>query len=305
MDFLKRLIIRDSIIPFELQNKINWSVLLKQYDEVPIEYRDFYEPFVKKEKPFPYSVFTPSYDIFSSHSTEKLVCLADEVLYIISKKDILEKPLKFPFNKIQYIQFRSVLLDSNLSITGTDDQGEPISAEVRFNTVSEYLFKKIVKIIRQNSFTGPVNQEPYSFDEFRAENLKFANFAQHCLIPGEKVIQLIWQPELLHSLFHNHNALISRPFFPRRVFPNHLLMLTDQELIHISEDNQYSHSDRYGGKWEYIPLDKIKNAMLNPDQDGIITLTIELAENKRLESRYLPTNKSELSNLVKALIQPK
>lgn len=301
MSFLQRLLFRDSVIPHELQDKKNWSVLLNQYDEVPKDYKDFYIPFVKEDKPFPYSVLTPSFDNLGSHSTEKLLCLTDQKLYVVNKNETLETALKFSFNQINHIQFRSVLLDSNLLITGTDDQGNPISTEVRFNTVSESLFKKIVKLIRQNSFSGQSNNEHFSFDEFRTVNFKFANFAQHCLIPGEKVIQLIWQPELLISFFHLHIPLLSRAFFPRRVFPNHLLMLTDQELIHISEDNQYSHLDRYGGKWDYIPLAKIKKTMLKPDQDGILTLSIELSEIQRLETRYLPKLGAELEHLVNNL----
>ncbi len=303
MNFLKRLIIRDSITPFELQNKKNWSVLLNQLDEVPIEYKDFVAPFVKEDKPFPYCVFTPSYDVFSSHSTEKLVCLTADALYVVSKNATLDKSLKFAVNQIQHIQFRSVLLDSNLAVYGIDDHGDAISAEVRFNTVSDSLFKKIIKNIRQNSFIGTKTFEPYSFDEFRTENFKFANLAQHCLITGEKVIQIIWQPELLHSLFHLHNDLFSHYFFPRRVFPNHLLMLTDQELIHISEDNQYSHADQYGARWDYVPLKKIKKTIKTRDQDGIITLSIELSDQHRLETRFLPTLEKELDHLVKTINQ--
>lgn len=282
----------------ERQTKMSWATLITKYEEVPSDFQAFFSSFIQKEESFPFSIITPSYEGFMQRSTEILVCLTSDDLFIANKNETPENALKFKLDNILHVQFRSVLLDSSLKITGFNSKNECVTVLLRFNTVSDFLFKKIVKMIRLYSFTENVSDEISLFDEFRSENFKFANFAQHCLLPGEKVIQLIWQPELLKSLFHFPRPIIVRHFFRRRVISNHVLMLTDQELILISEDNHHTHDDRYGGIWDYIPLAKIRNVGFNENNDGLISLSVSLQNDQRIESYFLQTLRPELQILV-------
>lgn len=280
----------------ERQTKMSWATLLTKYEEVPSDFQSFFNSLRQNSEVFPFSIITPSYEGFMQRSTEMLVCLTSDDLFIANKNESSENALKFKLADILHVQFRTVLLESSLKITGYNSKNESVTVILRFNTVSDFLFKKIVKRIRLYSFSENVSDETALFDEFRSENYKFANFAQHCLLPGEKVTQLIWQSELLKSLFRF--PLIFRHFFRRRVFPNHVLMLTDQELILISEDNHHTHDDRYGGIWEYIKLAKIRSISLDLDQDDILTLSVSLPNDQQIESRYLQTLQPELQTLV-------
>lgn len=290
----------DGIKPpsYAQQTKMSWATLLNGYEDVPSDFQSFFSYFSQKEEEFPFSIITPSYEGFMQRSTEMLVCMMSDDLFIANKNETPENALKFKLDDILHVQFRTVLLESNLKITGYNSKNESVTVILRFNTVSDFLFKKIVKRIRLYSFSEKTSVEINLFDEFRFENFKFANFAQHCLLPGEKVIQIIWQHELQKSLIHFNFPIIFRHLFQRRVFPNHVLMVTDQELILISEDDHHAHDDHYGGIWDYIPLAKIRNVSIDDDQDGILTLTISLQNGHRIESRYLQTLQPELQTLV-------
>jgi hypothetical protein len=105
------------------------------------------------------------------------------------------------------------------------------------------------------------------------------------LIPGEKIIDALWQPEIRNKLL----TLLGRSFF-RTVAMTHLLILTERELIVIREDEtspRWRDESRYGGVWTYIPLDKITSVSLVPKETKLLALVIHLPENDSLESWFV------------------
>lgn len=292
-------------ISYDRQTRTSWAILLTSHTDVPVDFQPFFQSIQKTEKPFPYSVITPSYEGFVHRSPERLVCLFDDCLYVANKGETAAQALCLPFKNIQHIEFRTVLLDSHLHITGLDREGLPALVNVRFNSVSDTMFKKIINSIRQSSFKDIKGKKVFSFDHLESANYKMANFARHSLVSEENVDQLIWQPELRQSLIRIHIPLLMNTFFYRTVFPHHVTLLTDQELILVRESERIVSDDCYGGIWDYVPLNKIVNASISRDQDGFLILSVELPNDQYLETMYLPSLHTELEALVNKLNKPK
>ena len=287
----------------EEQTKMSWATLLNGYEEVPEDYHSFYAPLKQTAQPFPYSVLTPSFEGFLQKFRQRVICLIDQSVYIIDKNETVSEALRFNFSNIDYLCYSSVLLDSNLHISGVCQAGQHKSVELRFNTVSDTLFKPIVRMIRQANFCAPEVIGDFDFDDLESESFKFANFCRHCLLPGEGLNQLIWQPELRIGVLHSFFPSVFDKFLHRVIFPNHALMLTNQELIIIKEDEQNKRSDRFGGIWEFIPLPKIKAGHLTQEENGVIQLTITLKTGLEVHSLFMSSMRQQLENLLNLLNQ--
>jgi hypothetical protein len=288
-------------ISYDRQTRTSWAMLIADYADVPDDFKPFFQSIQETKKTFPYSVITPSYEGFVNRTQERLVCLIDDCLYVAEKGETSSQALQLPFKDFQHIEFRTALLDSHLQITGLDHKGQPAFLKIRFNSVSDTLFKKINDDIRRFSFKDIKAKKAFSFEHLEASNYKMANFSRHCLLSDESVEQLIWQPELRQSLIRIHIPILIHTFFYRTVFPHHVTLLTDQELIFVSESERIVSNDCYGGVWEYVPLNKITNASIFRDQDGFLTLSVELPNDQHLETMYLPSLHTELEALVSKL----
>jgi hypothetical protein len=288
-------------ISYDRQTRTSWAYLLTSYNEVPVDFLPFFKSMQETEKPFPYSVTTPSYEGFVHRSPVRIVSLIDDCLFVANKGETTNQALCLPLCDIQHIEFRTALLDSHLHIAGLNRDGRPAQVDIRFNSVSDTLFKVFVDTIRQFSYKPSKSKKVFSFDYLEVVNFKMANFSKHSLLKGENIDQLIWQPELRESKIRVHIPLLIHTFLYRTVFPHHVTMLTDQELILIRESEEIGSNDTYGGVWDYIPLNKIIEAHLNRTQDGFSILSIEIPKDQFLETLYLPSLHTELETLVNKL----
>ncbi|MBA4384568.1 MAG: hypothetical protein C0410_07510 [Anaerolinea sp.] len=290
-------------ISYDRQTRSSWAILIANHADVPDDFKPFFQTIQETEDTFPYSVITPSYEGFVYRTQQRLVCIIDDCLYAVNKGETVTQALCLPFTNIQHIEFRTALLDSHLHITGLDREGLPAIINVRFNSVSDTLFKNIINSIRLFSFKHIHPKKAFSFDHLEASNYKMANFSRHCLLSEESVEQLIWQPELRQSLIRIHIPLLIHTFLYRTVFPHHVTLLTDQELILVRESERIVSNDCYGGVWDYLPLNKIISASISRDQDGFLTLSVELPNDQVIETMYLPSLHTELETLVNKLNQ--
>ena len=87
------------------------------------------------------------------------------------------------------------------------------------------------------------------------------------------MIQAIFQPEIRAKVF----TLLGKSFY-RMVSPAKAIILTDCELIAIREEEKACGAGRYGGIWDYLPLNKIRNVSLRERDGGLLALSVELPE---------------------------
>jgi hypothetical protein len=74
--------------------------------------------------------------------------------------------------------------------------------------------------------------------------------------------------------------------------------LTDRELILIREEARQGREDRYGGIWDYIPLQKIVKMSLREKGNDLLALSIQLPEGDSLECVYKASAGQEISRFL-------
>jgi len=280
----------------EEQTRLSWAKPIESYTTVPKVYQDFFEPYLAAGREFPYTIQGPSYEGFFHRSTEKLICDFGSDIFILDRNGNTYTARCYPLDKISYIEIRSVLLDSYIKISGVTKEGLRTSSSIRFNTVTDYLFTPIVEKIRLSAIGRKgTDQEPETglFDHLISINYKFMNYGRRSLLGGEKYSYSILQPEIRTPIL----KFLGRKFY-RTIFPTHMSILTDRELIMIREEARQSGNDRYGSIWDFIPLKKIVTLSLDKKGSNLLVLTIQLPENERLEYLYQASAIEELSKFL-------
>ncbi len=283
------------------QTKMSWAKPVKSYADVPLIYKDFFEPFLTEKRVFPYTVLTPSYEGYIHRTTEKLVCDFDSEVHILENHETTYEHQCYPYDGIIYIEARTILLDSSITISGVTKAGIPTSSTFEFNSTTDFLFTPILERIRfafldsQNTFPGSEIEE---FNQLNKLNFKFMNYAKRSLLKGEKVFQSIFQPEIREKIIH----LLGKTYY-RRIFPTHLGILTDRELIMIREEYRPRGDDVYGGIWNFIHLNKIEALSLRDKGRGILEMTIQLPNQNKLEYLYQAAAKQEINRLLECFTE--
>jgi hypothetical protein len=278
------------------QTKMSWAKPIKSYADVPPVYKDFFKPFLTGGRLFPYTVLTPSYEGYIHPTTEKLVCDFDGKVYILENYGDTYETQCYPYEEIFYVETRTILLYSSITINGVTKAGVPTSSTFKFNSTTDFLFTPFLERIRsafldsQNTFQGLETEE---FNQLNKLNFKFMNYAKRSLLKGEKALQFIFQPEIREKIIH----FLGKTYF-RRIFPTHLDILTGRELIMIQEEYKPRGDDVYGGIWNFIHLNKIIALSLNDKGKNILGLTIQLPNQVKLEYLYQASKRQEINQLL-------
>jgi hypothetical protein len=277
------------------QTRLSWAKPIRSFEDVPAIYNEIFSAYLKKGQPFPYSVLTPSYEGFLHRTNEKLISILGNAIIILERKGNSVEVQCFPMNEISYVETRNVLLDSYFKIYGLSDQGAPATSVLRFNAVTDYLFTPIVESIRPAPLNSSENPREFEkFDPWVTMNFKFMNYARRSLLKGERVVHAILQPEIRTGVF----SLFGKTY-TRMLSPTQVCLLTDSELILIHEEVRLRGNERYGGVWDYIPLNKIQNLSLDARENDLLLLTIHLPEYLHLECLFQTSMKGDVEGLIR------
>jgi hypothetical protein len=275
--------------------QLSWANSIKSLAEVPAAYKDFFESLLAEGEEFPYTVLTPSYKGFLHRAAEKLVCVLSGELHILERRGSTFEAQSFPLNGISCVEVRTMLLDSSINITGVTKQGIPAVSTLRFNSVTDYLFTPIVERIRSINIDsrGAVQRsELERFDDWMSLNYKFMNYAKRSLLGAEKVVHATLQPEIRAEAF----TVLGRTFH-RTVSPTQAIILTDSELITIREEATRRREDRYGGVWDYIPLNKIAGLSILRQDNGLLMLSVQLPESVHLDYLFQASAQGDVDQI--------
>lgn len=273
----------------EAQTRLSWSRQVETYEQVPAAYLDFFAALQRKDEPMPYTVLSPSLEGFLRPRREKLICRLKGQVAVLEKTRDGCRATTFPREGIAYMESGKVLLRSWLHIHGCTTTGEPAAAEIGYNTANDYLFTPLVNWMRAggDQAAKPVNDpdldaEREKFTYLMNVNYKFMNYARNCLLPGQRVQAMLYQPEVRAPMA----SLLGRTFYRVKLMP-HLAILTGEELILIQEPvRSLDKKFRYGGRWIYIPRDKVQGMNLRPADDDLLELSLTLAHEETLSLRY-------------------
>jgi hypothetical protein len=293
--------IEPSVMPADEQTRLSWARLVRSAEELP----EVYHPFMAALPTvgaFPYAVITPTFAGFLRRESEKLVCSVDDRLYVVEKIKGELVVTCYAFADIHYLEVGAVLLLDWLQIRGCTIEGLSAVTRFKFNAVTERFFTPFVEKIRGAVSDAPGLEREEELKKFEAADwlsFKFKNYARRSLLPGARLDAVISQPEIRKTVIK-----VLGHSFQRTVATCHLLILTDHELIIIHDDPESPKSaddTRYGGVWNYLPLNKIAGVDQSKQATGLLALTLQLPHNDRVEVLFQPDRRAELERFVTQL----
>jgi hypothetical protein len=280
------------------QTMSSWAKVVESREAVPEVYRNSYNVVLGHESNLPYTVFAPAIAGLRHQTTEKLLCEANDTIYVWERLGDQVALAAYPLETISDLEMGEILLFSWITIGGVTKAGEVSSTTIEFNTATSRHFARYVNKIRPvpDLLAGrALEVEQAKFDYLAAEGFKFRSFACNSLVQGEQVHQIVWQPKIRKPL-----TRLWRYTFYQTLSLAHLAILTDKELIVIQDDerSRESRGIRYGGKWHYIALEHIGAVALLAQGDDRVTLSLTLVPGgRRLEIMFAASRKEEIARL--------
>jgi hypothetical protein len=138
-------------------------------------------------------------------------------------------------------------------------------------------------------------------DDFVLPSFKFRNYARHSILPGDRIIAVLAQPEVRRPVIR-----LGRWSYQRTIVMAHVLILTDRELIIIRDDPDSPQSfdkTRYGGVWDYLLLDKIERIAWRERDANVLSLALELPLGDRVESLFAAHRRAEVERFLNHVIE--
>jgi hypothetical protein len=288
-----------SLITADEQTRKSWAKALKSYDEVPDVYRDFFKTL--PDGALPYMILTPSYEGFMSPTSERLLCSFGDRVFIAEKQRDRVVSTCYPFEDINYVEVGTILLKAWIKISGIAGSGDLTSSTLKFNSVTDYLFDPLLRGIRPaplDAGEAGLKAERAKFDYLKKSSFKFMNFARRSILPGERVLHIVFQPAIRAQMFRVLDMSLSRT-----ISPAHITILTDKELITIRDEptKLWDKGVEYGGIWKYIPLHRITSVSLAQREDNLFVLSIRLLENDRIDALFATSNEHELRRFLEQI----
>ena len=290
-----------NFLPATAQTKRSWARVVDSLDNVPAIYQDQIRAITAAHGSFPYTIITPTYEGFLSKGSEKLICAFNEILYVLTyRSDHLESQ-SVEYSTITYTQHASVLLKSWLKLSVAVTDMAPKQFVFRYNSASESCFIPLIDLIRSHS-----RIQSNQIAQFEDNNLQFLeqsdyklfNYGVRSLLPNQLVRSTLYQPAVQQYLIRIHRAVLTRTLFPA-----HLSILTDNELILVSDGEQahWHNYRRYGGIWTYVPLSMIDNVSVADDSRDLLTLKYDLVHGESLIRKFRVENLSEVTQFIQEI----
>ena len=278
------------------QTRLSWARLPRSYDDVPEVFRDLLATLTGDADTFPYTVLTPSFQGFLRRPSEKLICTFEDEICVMKKAQNRAVSTCYPVREISTIEAGSILLKAWITLKGLDSTGALSTATLQFNAVSESLFSPIINKVRPlpDLFVDH-SAEMDRFNCLAPLNFKFMNYARRTIIPGERVIQFVLQPEVRVDA----PRLLGRSWWGT-IHPAHLTILTDKELIIIRDEAgvRWNPDAKHGGIWTYVPLDKIAATSVEKTDDGMLTVAMHLPGDDLIDLLFSGLREEEVMLLV-------
>jgi len=286
------------------QTRLSWARPVRSPDELPSAYRSFFAARPAGEA-FPYSVLTPTFAGFMRREIEKLVCCIDDRLIILEKTSGDPKCTEFPLSDLNRVEIGGVLLKAWTTFQGrANDEPVLTTVTLRYNAVTDWLFAPFVSRIRgagAQPIGGPRDLELSELDAVALPSFKFRSYARRSILPGDRVIAVLAQPEMRRPVIR-----LRRWSYQRTIVMAHAVILTNRELIIIRDDPESPRAfdkTRYGGVWDYIPLNKIERMACRDRDADVLSLALDLPLGDRVESLFAANRRAEVERFLSHLIE--
>jgi hypothetical protein len=284
------------------QTMSSWARVIDSVELVPEMHKNAYQALLGNRNTLPYTLLAPAQVSPSGRkSDEKLLCEIGDTLYILQGSAAQVEPTGFRYADICSLELGNILLYSWFSIHGRTITGDDAALTVEFNEATLRHFEPFFRKMRASPAgidPAGLEKEQAKFDDLSGINFKYMNFARQCLLPGESVIQFLYQPTNRQPVV----TLLGRSLY-RTLSLAHLTLLTDKEVILIGEAERVTESKKgkYGGVLVYLPLRSLVSVSLQEQSNGLLRLTFQTSANAQAERLFDAVHLGEVEALKKAI----
>ncbi len=264
-----------------------WSQIIRSRDALPPAFETAAVWLTGDGSTFPYVVYAPRLAGTRRRTTECLAALTHDAICIWERSGRQVEMTAYPLETISAIEVGDILLYSWLMVTGLTSEGNAGATTVEFNTVSLDYYRPFINRVRPA--TTDVSESAFRIEQGKFNYLdsisyKFMNYSRASLLPGETVIDHLWQPRIRRPIL----TIFGRSFY-RTTSVAHVSILTDQEIILIIEDERTAKlkSGRYGSVRRYIPLDRVAATSVSFRGEQLVALAYDLSpDGHQIEMLY-------------------
>jgi len=267
-----------------------WPIMVKRPEQIPDSFCEALD--TKFGASWPYSVFIPPSKWDADGKRPKVFSMLDDGLVYFEDMKTEVKQLFYPYKDVLYVEIGRMLLSSWMTIHGMVN-GQYRQSTVSYNTVREDLFDPIIKRIREQISPEEALLEGHNgerLSDLKQLDLKFLNYTKEALLPGEKIINIIFQPGVQED---NNRKMGTLPDH------THAVVLTDNELILIKEDNhryQNVHSN-YGVVKDFIPLNHVKDLRAE-EVNSSLRMRVQVEDQDDLDRVFTGDQSDKISKLI-------
>jgi hypothetical protein len=284
------------------QTMMAWARPIDSIEQVPEIYMNTYWTLAGNRSTLPYMVLVPTQGgPRRSKSSEKLLYEVNETFYTLERTGSQIVSTGFRYPDICSLEVGNILLYSWFSIHGKTTGGAAAGLQVEFNEANLRYFEPFFARMRPApaSLDEPgLRAELAKFDGLSDENYKLMNFARQSLLPGERVVQFLYQPLKRKRLL----SVLGGSLY-RSLTLAHLTILTDQEVILLGDAERITEKERsrYGGVRCYLPLQKIVSLDLGRPTDDLLSLTFQVSPGFPVTRLFDVSRLSEIESLKRAI----
>ncbi|MCX6066856.1 MAG: hypothetical protein NT121_14045 [Chloroflexi bacterium] len=281
---------------------MSWAKVIDSFENVPEIYKTSYRALLGDSVVVPYTVLAPIQDSpWSGKAKERLLCEINDTFYVLERTGAKIITTAYRYQDIDSLELGNILIYSWFSISGMTNTGIETALTVEFNEATLRHFEPFFGKMRPapaDSDLSRLKVEQAKFDHLSTENFKFMNFARASLVPGERVIHSCYQPPKRQNLM----TVLGRSFY-RNIFLAHLTVLTDQEVILISDNERAigNKGNRYGGVRRYIPLRRLASVAIEEHSKDLLRFTFQLSPNSQVIRFFDSANLVQAETLKKVI----
>jgi hypothetical protein len=219
-----------------LRSTETWAIPIVDRTNIPAFFKAEYARYFQPDEA-PYILHNPQQDRNRKTLEEKLICLTPDRLVVLSSN---QAPFAVSFDEVVYFQHSEILLAFSIRIY-TESQ----DTEIHYNSACLDLFEPVLSHLRIRGTSTKDGQAEWSqISHLAAEDLKFTNYARQILRDSGKLVDFVYQEELLGD--------------EKPLIDTTLLILTDTELCWVHNDpKEWTEEPVYGGIFCYAARDKV------------------------------------------------
>lgn len=286
------------------QTMQTWARVIETWDDVPEVYRVDYAALVGNVAALPYTVLAPAIGgLRGRKPAERLLWNQDGVFHALEWSGKRMFKYRFRNDDICSLEQGNVLLYSWFSLHGPTLDGVPATLTVEFNEstlrhLEPFFVKMRPALSIQAGYDRPV--ELQKLQHLERLNYKFMGFARRSLMPGERIIQALYQPVVRAPVI----TVLGRSLYRTLVQP-HLSLLMDHEVVLIADAGQASEdkTGRYQGVWRFLPMRHLQTVTLETQAAGLLRFRYHLSDQTQVDTLFDASRTEELEAFRSALEQ--